>query len=160
MSYFIFSKNLDDVTGTIYRIAENQSDLNNLNIYQPVYKIIEDSQINFDAVKYGTKNVLKYNNNDIVFEDIITTFQDSLDKNNVVTKLAKEHLNDYILNFKNTISQFLKNNQNHQLFNRWNDYYDQLNSLNLDSIQYPLNTSLEQYFKDQNLPSLHPLQIP
>jgi hypothetical protein len=160
MSFFIFSNNSDNIEGTLFKIAENQQDLNNLNIHQPDYKIIEISQVNFDAVKYGTKNVLKYNNNDIVFEDIITTFQDSVNKNNVVTKLAKEHLSDYILNCKNTISQFLKNNQNHQLFNRWNDYYNQLNSLNLNSIQYPLNMSLEQYFKNQNLPSLNPLQIP
>jgi hypothetical protein len=36
----------------------------------------------------------------------------------------------------------------------------QLNNLNLDSITYPLNKSLEQYFNDLGQPSLNPLQIP
>jgi len=67
MSYFIFLKNLDNIGGTIYKIAENQSDLNNLNINQPDYKIIEDSQSNFDLVKYGQKFVEKYNNNLITY---------------------------------------------------------------------------------------------
>jgi hypothetical protein len=159
MSYFIFLKNTNNNEGSLYRIAENQSDLNNLNIIQSDYKIIEDSQINFDAVKYGTKNIISFNSDTITYEDIVTVFSDGV-KDGVVVKSAKEYLNDYILNCKNIINQFLKNNQNHQLFNRWNDYYNQLNNLNLNSIQYPLNTSLEQYFKDQNLPSLNPLQIP
>jgi len=157
MSYFIFLNNNSE--GSLYRIAENQSDLNNLNIIQSDYKIIEDSQINFDAVKYGTKNIISFNSDTITYEDISTVFSDDV-KDGVVVKSAKEYLNDYILNCKNIINQFLKNNQNHQLFNRWNDYYNQLNNLNLNSIQYPLNTSLEKYFKDQNLSSLSPLQIP
>jgi hypothetical protein len=159
MSYFIFSKNSDNVTGTIYRIAENASDLNNLNINQTDYKIIEDSQINFDAVKYGTKNIVKYNNNVITYEDKSIIFDDNI-KDGVLVRYGKQYLNEYISNYKTYIKQFTNNNINHSLYNRWNNYYNQLDSLNLDSIQYPLNTSLEQYFKDQNLPSLHPLQIP
>ena len=159
MAYFIFLKNHDNIENTIYRIAENESDLNNLNIDQSNYKVIEDSQENFNAIKYGTKYIVKYNDNNITYENTIIIFDDFL-KNGVLVKSAKEYLNDYILNCKNTINQFLKNNKNHQLFNRWNDYYNQLDSLNLDSIQYPLNKSLEQYFKDQNLTSLNPLQIP
>ena len=37
MSYFIFTNNLDNVEETIYKIAENQSDLNNLNIEKSSY---------------------------------------------------------------------------------------------------------------------------
>ena len=40
MAYFIFRKNTDNLQGNIYRIAENQSDLNNLNIEQSDYKVI------------------------------------------------------------------------------------------------------------------------
>ena len=53
MSYFIFLNNLDNQEGTIYSIAENQSDLNNLIMDQANYKIIEDSESNFNLVKYG-----------------------------------------------------------------------------------------------------------
>jgi len=150
MAYFIFLKNLDNINNTLYRIAENQSDLNNLNIDQNSYKIIEDSQINFDSVKYGQKSVEKYNNDIISYLDISYEY----------SFINKDQLNEYIQNVISEIKQFLKNNLNHPLFSRWNDYCNQLQSLNLDSITYPLNKSLEQYFKDQNLPSLNPLQTP
>jgi len=147
MSYFIFSPNLDNVEGVLYRIAENESDLNNLNIDKSYYKIIEVSQSNFDLVKLRNKHV-KYNGNTVIYLDETNSFK------------FKIELQIHIDNLKNSISKFIKNNPNHTLINRWNNYYTQLNNLNLDSIQYPLNTSLEQYFKDQNLISLSPLQIP
>jgi hypothetical protein len=150
MSYFIFLKNSDNINNTLYRIAENQSDLNNLNIDQNYYKIIEDSQINFDSVKYGQKSVEKYNNDIISYLDISYEY----------LFINKNQLSDYIQNVVVIIKQYLNNNLNHPLFNRWNDYCNQLQSLNLDSITFPLNKSLEQYFKDQNLTSLSPLQIP
>jgi len=148
MSYFIFLKNSEDLNGSIYKIAENEFDLNNLNIIKLDYKIIEDSQINFDAVKYGNKVVNKYDNDIITYNDQSVLFAN------------KEMLQDYITNYKVEIKQFTDNNANHPLYSRWNDYYIQLNNLNLNSIQYPLNMSLEQYFKDQNQTSLNPLQLP
>jgi hypothetical protein len=148
MAYFIFSKDLDNSDGTLYKFAENQSDLNNLNIIQSDYKIIEDSQSNFDLVKYGNKIPIKYNGDTIIYSDQIISFMD------------KQQLQTYVNSFKDTIKDFIKSNSNHSLFNQWNNYYNQLNSLNLDNITYPLNQSLEQYFKDQNKISLNPLQIP
>jgi hypothetical protein len=148
MSYFIFLNNLDNQEGTICFIAENQSDLSNLIINQNDFKIIEDSESNFNLVKYGTKYPNKYNNNIIIYTDYSPSF------------LNKESLRSYINVYKNSIKSFLNNNPNHPLFSRWNDYYNQLNNLNLDNISYPLNKSLEQYFNDLNQPSLNPLQIP
>ena len=145
MAYFIFLKNLDNVYGTLSRIAENQSDLTNLNIIESGYKIIEDSQSNFDSVKYGFKYANEYNNNTIIFEDAVSVFNN------------KEILQNYINIFKIQIKEFLDVNSNHPLFTLWNNYYNQLNNLNLNNITYPLNSSLEQYFKDQNLTSLNPL---
>jgi hypothetical protein len=148
MAYFIFIKNSDNVENTLYRIAENQFDLNNLNISQTDCKIIEDSQLNFDLVKYGNKFIIKYNNNIITYVDHIISF---LDK-----KMLQKHIDS----FKNSIKQFIDNNPGHLLFNRWNNYYNQLNSLDLNTITYPLNMSLEQYFKDQGQESLSTLQLP
>jgi hypothetical protein len=148
MAFFIFSKDLDNISNTIYRIAENQSDLNNLNIIQPDYKIIEDSESNFNLVKFGNKVVDKYNN------DIITYIDQS------VLFTNKEMLQNYITNYKGQIKQFTNNNPTHSLLNLWNNYYNQLNSLNLDNINYPLDKSLEQYFNDLGQPSLNPLQLP
>jgi len=152
MAYFIFAKNCDDLNGTLYRIAENENDLNNLNIEKSSYKIIEDSQSNFDAIKYGTKSIIKYNNNIITYENISNVFLDPIRE--------KAHLNICISNFKICIKQFLDNNSNHPLFDRWNNYNNQLSSLNLDSITYPLNKSLEKYFNDLGQPSYNILQLP
>jgi hypothetical protein len=148
MSYFIFLKNLDNIQGTLYKISENQSDLSNLNIIVSDYKVIEDSQDNFNLVKYGNKFPEKYNNNIITYIDRTVAFT------------IKEQLQSYVNNFKNEIKQFTDNNPNHSLFSRWNNYYNQLNNLNLDSITYPLDKSLEQYFNDLGQPSLNPLQLP
>jgi len=147
MSYFIFLKNSDNLEGRLYRIAENESDLNNLNIIQSDYKIIEDTQENFNAVKFGTKFPIKYNNT-ITYVDQTISFKN------------KEALQNQINILKNQIKQFNENNLDHLLYNRWNNYYDQLSSLNLDNITYPLNKSLEQYFNDLGQPSYNILQIP
>ena len=61
---------------------------------------------------------------------------------------------------KKQIKQFIEYNPNHSLFTLWNNYYNQLDSLNLDNITYPLNKSLEQYFSDLGQPSLNILQLP
>ena len=148
MAYFIFLKNLDGVEGTIYKIAENNEDLNYLNINQPDYKIIEDSKENFDLVKFENKSIQKYNNNTITYIDLNILFND------------KDKLQVNINNLKQQIKQFTDINPNHPLFSRWNNYYNQLNSLDLDSITYPLNKSLEQYFNDLGQPSYNILQLP
>jgi len=141
MAYFIFGKDLDGVLGTISRIAENQNDLNNLNIRKEDYKIIEDSQDNFNQVKFGTKYPEKYNNNIITYVDFERNFND------------KNSLKFYIKNFSSQITDFLELNKQHPDFNKWNNYLNQLNSLNINDITYPLNKSLEQYFQDIGQPS-------
>jgi hypothetical protein len=148
MTYFIFLKNLENIEGSLYKIAENESDLNNLNINKNDYKIIEDSQSNFNLVKFGNKSAIKYNNDIITYVDSITSFS------------KKEELQIYIDSLKKSIKQFTDNNPSHTSLNLWNDYYNQLNSLNFDTITYPLNKSLEQYFKDLGQPSFSILQLP
>jgi hypothetical protein len=148
MAYFIFQKNSDDLDGTIYKIAENESDLNNLNIFKNEYKIIEDSIENFNYVKNGIKFPKKYINNTIVYEDISIIFK------------HKETLETFINNFQRILKYFLDNNQTHPHFERYNNYYNQLNNLNLNLITYPLNKSLEKYFIDLGQPSFNILQIP
>lgn len=146
MAYFIFTKNLDNVSGTLCFIAGNETDLNNLNINKQNYHIIEVSNEDFNSAKLGEKYVEKYNGNTITYLDTIQNF----DKNS---------LKKYIDNFKENIKNFLDLNKNHSTYNTWNNYLTQLNNLNLNSINYPLNKSLEKYFSDLGQPSLHPLQL-
>jgi hypothetical protein len=146
MAYFIFLKNADNLDSSLYKIAENQFDLDNLNIIKSDYKIIEDSQENFNAVKFGTKHP-KYNG------DVISFYPAQCSYN-------KDELQVNVNSYKDLIKQFTNNNSNHPLFSRWNSYHTQLNSLNFDNITYPLNKSLEQYFNDLGQTSLNPLQLP
>ena len=134
--------------GTLFKIAENQADLDNLNINKDDYKIIEDNQENFNSIKFNIKFTEKYNGNTIIYID------------HGAVSFEKQQLATYINNFKNSIKQFLDNNPNHPLFSRWNDYNNQLSNLNLSTIEFPLNKSLEKYFSDINKPSFHPLQLP
>jgi len=160
MAYFIFTKNKDNIEGNLYKIAETESDLNNLNILKSDYTIIQDSQENFNDVKFFKKRVKFYNDNIISYENISELFEDQINKNNTLILTGKDKLKNYINSFTSQIKHFTDNNPNHSLFNRWNDYYNQLNNLDLNSITYPLNKSLEQYFNDLNQPSLNPLQLP
>lgn len=146
MSYFVFLKNLDNIGGSIYKIAENQSDLNDLNIFQSDYKIIEDSQENFNNVKLNIKYPLKYNGDIITFDNVQNSF-------------TRNELEQEINNFKIQIKQFTDNNLNHPLFSRWNSYYNQLNNLNLNNINYPLTISLTKYLDSLGQPSYNILQI-
>ena len=149
MAYFIFL-NQDDIEGTLHKIAETENDLNNLNIIKSDYKIIEDTQENFDAIKLGTKDAIKFNNNLIIYINKTVKYND------------KESLKEYVEGVKKSITSFKDNNLNNPSFNLWNNYYNQLNSLNLNSnsISYPLNKSLEQYLNDLGQTSLNPLQLP
>ena len=148
MSYFIFQNNSDNIYGTLYRIAENQSDLNNLNITQSLYKIIESSQENFNDVKLGKKDALKYQGENIIFS------------NANIYSTTKEKLFSVLNKKKLIIEQFLNNNNNHPLFNSWQNYYNQLNNLDLNTITYPFNKSIEQYFDDLGQLSYNILQLP
>jgi hypothetical protein len=147
MAYFIFV-NVNNVEGTLYRMVETQNDLNNLNIIKDDYKIIEDTQENFNAVKFGIKEAIKFNNNTINYINKTTKYSD------------KQSLKEYVENIKNLINFFKENNSNHPSFEIWSNYYNQLNNLNLDSISYPLDKSLEQYFNDLGQPSYNILQMP
>jgi hypothetical protein len=153
MSYFIFSKK-ENIEGTIYRIAENQSDLNNIIINQPDYKIIEDSQSNFDAVRLRNKFPISWSGNSINYIDLSFA----------ADKLAFQTQNDlknYIYNICiSSIDDFLTANPNHPSYSKWNNYKEQLLNLNILNFSYPFTKSLEQYFQDSGQTSLNTLQLP
>ncbi len=148
MAHFIFQKNSNNIEGTLFRIAENESDLNNLNINKNDYTIIEDNNVNFDNLKLNKINVVKYNNNTVIFNELNIIF------NNL------EFLQIYVNNFKNQLKVFLENNLNHPSFTQWNSYHNQLNNLNYNNFVFPFTLSLEQYFKNNNQPYYSILQIP
>jgi len=147
MAFFIFSKEQNNKLGTLYRIAENENDLNNLNIIKSDYFIKEISQNDFDNVRLVSKNCLGYNNETVIYEDATNLYSKTIFQKDV----------GY---FKQFILDFLNNNKKHPDFNKWNSYLTQLNDINFDSIQFPLSKSIPQYFQDLGLISLNNLQLP
>jgi len=148
MAYFIFLKNLDNIEGTLSRIAETENDLNNLNIIKDDYKIIEESQENFDLVKFSKKSANKYNGNTIIFENLQIYY------------INKDSLISDIEIYKKNIKNFIDLNPENKSVNKWINYLDQLTKFDYTTISFPLNTSFEEYFNDLNLTSLSPLQLP
>jgi mRNA-degrading endonuclease YafQ of YafQ-DinJ toxin-antitoxin module len=160
MPYFVFLKKSGNQEG-LYKIAENENDLNNLNIIKDDYTIIEDSLTNFNWVKFREKIVTDYSDNQIFYTLSPMGFQDDYNKNReIIVGSGKKKLQDYIQIVKSQIKPFLDNNKNHPLFSKWNDYYNELSNLNLDNIQLPIYVSLERYLDNNNLISLNTLQIP
>jgi len=149
MAYFIFQKNSPNIEGTIHRVAENDLDLNNININKNDYKIIKDDNVNFDDIKSNKICIVKYDNDDKI------TF---IDGEIIFNELR--NLQNYVNNLKNKLKCFLNSNSNHLSFTKCNIYYNQLNDLNYDSFIFPLTSSLEQYFKDNNKPYFSILLLP
>jgi len=152
MAYYVFQKNSDNIEGTIYRVAENQSDYNKLNILPELYKVIEDTQTDFDSIKTELKFPIKYNGDIITFINI-----------DPIPKIEDENfLKQYIFNFTSSIDHFLNSNSSHPLYQRWKDYLQQLNQLKniSNTLTYPINKSVQQYFKDNSQPYFNPLQLP
>ena len=58
MAYLIFLKDTNNIEGAVYRIAETQNDLDNLNIIKTDYKIIEISNDDFNLVRINNKEAL------------------------------------------------------------------------------------------------------
>ena len=159
MSFFIFQKNMDNLPGSIYKIAETEDYLNNMLFNKLHYKIIQVSQQNFDSVKLSLKTIENYNGNDVIYSDVGENFY------------SEQELKNYIDNFKSVINTYSINNKNHSLFTLWNNYYNQLNNLELNFLTlkiqdsslkpgYGIYKSLEKHFHDLGQPSLHPLQLP
>jgi len=150
MAYFIFTPNQPNVDGTFYRMASNDLYLNNLNIDKSLYNIITDTNINFEDVQLSKKNIVSYNlNNTINYEEIPSCgFKNS------------NELKNYIKNYSNLIDIFINNNPSSPLLFTWSSYKTQLLNTNIETIIYPMNISLEEYYKNNNLPFLNPLQLP
>jgi hypothetical protein len=150
MAYIIFTKNTENQTGTLYRIAENETDLNILKINNDVYTTIQDTQTNFNSVKLNLKDIISYNGNTIVYQDSLNNY------------LTKEGLLIYVGNLKKVLKQFLDNNSSHSWYNKVNNYYNIISSPTIldDITTYPFTKSFEQYLSEKNIEFLNPLQIP
>jgi hypothetical protein len=148
MAYFIYNKNTNN---QIYKIAENDSDLNALIIPQDQYLVVNANQSDFDSVKLNTKSILNYNGSSVELKDIQWGFD-------------RVSLQNYINNLINNISDFLGAQPQSSKYQLWKDYQSELYSLPVQLVipnpTVPLTTSLEVYLNSKGKTYLNLLQIP
>ena len=157
MAYLIFDKNKDNEIGSIISMAENETDRDNLNISLDTAKVITIDTETFQNIQLSKKTVISYNEDTVTYQNRDVNDEEGLKLNGFK---IKEGLESYINNYIERINQFLNNNESHPDYSKWNSYKSQLQALDLDSITFPLNKSLEQHFLDTSQTVLHALQIP
>jgi hypothetical protein len=101
MSYYIFTKNLPNVSGTLYRIASDQTYLNYITNFPESYNIIQDNIQNFQDVVFGKKLPDKYDDNNIIIND---TMNINIDNNRAL-------LNDIVYVIDNKVVNIKKRSQ-------------------------------------------------
>ena len=148
MPYFIYNNKPDFC---IYKIAENESDLNYLNIPSDQYLIINTSQENFNLIKSNTKRILNYNGSSVELTDANISY-------------VRSNLQDYINESITYINYFLEAQPQSGKYTQWLNYRNYLISLDVNAIIPTengfLNTSLEKYIENTGNPYYSILQIP
>jgi len=152
MAYFIFQPNQPNITGILYRIAANDTDLSNLNLDKNSYNIITDTDANFQSVQLGNQNVISYSSTNVIAYEQTPSGNVFFNNSNA--------LNNYIKNYLNSINNFIQNNASNPWLSTWVSYNTQLLNTNITTMTYPMTISLEQYYKNNNLSVLNPLQLP
>jgi hypothetical protein len=148
MAYLIFNKNLNNVPGTLCRIAANDTDLNNLNIdLDTVKKITIDDSV-FTQVQLSESCPESYSGETINYVEEVHSHLDQEQFQSVI--------NDRI----SLTNDFLTNNENHPDYTKWNNFKTQLEALDIGSITYPYDKSLERHLSDNSLTILNTLQLP
>ena len=154
MAYFIFVKNTDGQQGTLVKIAANDIDLNNLNINISDYTILQDTDTNFNYVRLCLKTIQSYSGSTINYLNVDNLFIKKTEDT------YSKQLEIYIKQISNQITCFLNVNVNHPDFQKWLNYKNYINSLDLTTITYPLSISLEQYVESMGYSALNTLQLP
>lgn len=154
MAYFIFTK-----VGGFYKIAENQSDLDVINIEKSLYDIVEVSSQEFQDVRLGKKVVVNYSNGQVNYVPTVIG-PDGQTHSFKTVVLNKEDLKSYISAIVDILNRFSIYNSNHPSLSKLNNYKNELLKINVNDLTYPINSSLEEYLESQGIQSISPLQIP
>jgi hypothetical protein len=147
MNYLLFNKNLENMGGTLCRVVPTQEIVNKIN-YNNDYKVIEISDAEADDIITDQKVNVKYTENGYSAEALNPADFFPLDE----ARLSEQ--------IQRTITTYRNFNKTEGVdYSEWDNYISQLENFDTSSITYPLLNSLEKYFKDNNLPYLHPLQL-
>jgi len=97
MAIFIFAKNSDNQEGSLYRIADNQSDYDlNKNWNDDMYDLVTVSESDFNSVKLKNKNVVSKNGNTVTYDDVVWKY--------TLASVLQNDINNSIADIENWLS--------------------------------------------------------
>ena len=144
MPKLIFVKNNDITKGNLFKIAKDQSHIdNNSDWNQEDYNIVDISQSDFDGVRLETKHVI-FDGTNVTYED---NPQDEYDQDHASNK---EHI-------VTILNNWLEVNSSKPFASNVTSYRDYL--VSLDASTVPVREGLEQWINDQGQEVIHPLEL-
>lgn len=144
MAYLI----VNDQNG-LYKIAENDTDKNNLNCTFPPYITIDISDADFLKVKQDIV--------DINISDGSATFTNRTDSNLSKTEEDVKAYHEMLIKYFTT---FLRHNPSNPFYTPCQNYCNYLETLDYSNITFPMNKNWEHYCEENSITYFHPLQIP
>ena len=119
MAKFVFTKDQENIQGTMYGIASGSFDLSAINITSASYKIIDATDAEYDNVRLDKKNCyydangLVWNNNTCTFatlerlQEIVSTMKETsyAAHNQCITDLKAQTFDNYTFPLNKTIPE-------------------------------------------------------
>jgi len=139
MAYVILSKQLE--LNSICKIAANDTDLNNLNIYQNDYRVISISDSDWTLLQKDLLVVESSTEDSVTFQAI------TKDTTNGVH--SEESLRQNITNLIEQINLFLKNNQSHPDKTEWESFKSYMENFDYSQITFPMHQTFWEFCADQ-----------
>ena len=97
MAIFIFAKDSDNQTGSLYRIADNQSNYDaNKNWNDDMYDLVTVSDSDFNSVKLRDKNVVSKNGSTVTYDDVVWKYN--------LASVLQNDINSTIADIENWLS--------------------------------------------------------
>lgn len=141
MTYVILSKELE--LNTLYKIAANDTDLNNLNINQDDYRVISISDSDWNLLQKDLVKIQSSTENSITFETII--------KHPTNGFFSEQDLRRNMAGWIEQINAFVRNpsNVNHPDRTVWASYKSYMVNFDYSQITFPMHQTFWEFCADQ-----------
>ena len=151
MSKLIFEKDSDGQANSLYRIAENETVLNeNKNFSDDQYDIIEVGSSDYDAVRNNTKYAVSHSGSNVTYEDKAT---------DDISFTAQGDLDNYLKDMSSYFDNYLEGNSSKPIASSVTTYNNYIKSFDTSTLTYPMTNTWEQYCESQSVTYLNVLQL-
>ena len=153
MSYFYFVKDSDKNQSNLIAIVENQTDQKYFDS-DISNDIVEVTNEDFIKVKTSSYEITSYDGSSFSY------YHHEASQNPDPNSSNAEFVSNYINTIIARIDKWLSDFPTHDKANDWTAYKNFLNNFDPNSITYPLESSLEQYFQDNSISYKSLLELP